>query len=157
MSFRNWGQALFVGALCFIFLLSWSPTEAAEENQGYLFAINTECQIWAEDIAVTKKAHWEGACENEKGSGPGVLAYHYWEDDETTSTATYTGTLVDGKLEGHATADYSNGHTFTGNFKNHLRDGYGTFKWADGRSYVGQYQNDQLHGHGKFGIVRLKS
>jgi len=91
---------------------------------------------------------WSGACRGGYASGPGVLKA-YWDEqlDEMT-----VGTLVQGRLEGHAVTTNPAGYRFEGRYEAGRRRGYGVYTGVNGRGlhfrYVGNFEAGAPQGHG---------
>lgn len=62
----------------------------------------------------------------------------------------YTGTLENGKREGHGRTETAGGITlYEGEYKNDLRDGFGSHHYASGAvSYIGDFKEDKREGFG---------
>ena len=61
----------------------------------------------------------------------------------------YEGAFSSGKMTGQGTRYYSNG-IYTGSFVDGVLDGYGTYEWESGNSYEGYWKNGQRNGQGTF-------
>jgi len=61
----------------------------------------------------------------------------------------YSGDLVDGKLQGKGIIRWANNAIYTGSFENGLAQGRGNFVYADGSVYEGQFFKGMLSGFGK--------
>lgn len=69
------------------------------------------------------------------------------ENYETTD-GTYSGWLLNGKLQGVGEYNYKNGTVYIGEFANGKRDGYGKLSYADGSWYSGEWIEDKRNGFG---------
>ena len=63
---------------------------------------------------------------------------------------TYTGSRVNGKLEGSGKAVYAEGDTYEGEFVSGYRQGKGEYHWVDGDRYVGSWDNGVISGYGVY-------
>ena len=71
--------------------------------------------------------------------------------------STFTGSLIDGKMEGKGTYKLpppDEQCEYQGDFKDDRLDGNGVFKEKDGRIYEGQFKEGKKHG---FGIYTWKN
>lgn len=106
----------------------------------------TGCAVWhghsnpPANLSVT----WSGACENGRGSGPGVL--QFLEDGE--ETARYEGPLSDGKAEGQGRFVMATGDRYDGDFRNGTFHGRGVLVTETGIRYEGDFENGTMHGQG---------
>ncbi|MGT2907000.1 hypothetical protein [Streptococcus dentiloxodontae] len=62
---------------------------------------------------------------------------------------TYTGYVVNHRLNGQGTLTYANGDTYKGEFKNGVFQGQGTFTSNEGWTYTGNFKSGQAEGQGK--------
>lgn len=60
----------------------------------------------------------------------------------------YTGTFMDGKLEGKGTLKTASGNSYDGNFAGGQPSGSGTMKYANGSTYTGSWADGQRSGSG---------
>ncbi len=70
-----------------------------------------------------------------------------WTDANGT---TFTGSRVNGKLEGSGKAVYAEGDTYEGEFVSGYRQGKGEYHWVDGDRYVGSWDNGVISGYGVY-------
>jgi hypothetical protein len=61
-----------------------------------------------------------------------------------------SGMIENGKLNGRAEIQFSNGDKYFGEVKNNAIHGKGTYKYCDGSEYEGQFQSDLKHGNGVY-------
>lgn len=61
----------------------------------------------------------------------------------------YTGHVVNHRMNGQGKLTYANGDTYEGNFVNGVFDGQGTFTSNVGWTYEGSFKNGQADGQGK--------
>ena len=71
----------------------------------------------------------------------------------TPDGARYYGTLVNGKLHGRGTLEWSNGMRYEGEFRDGLMSGHGRFQHGDGTVYEGEMRQGLYWGKGE---VRFK-
>ena len=68
---------------------------------------------------------------------------------------TYSGYVINNKLNGQGTYNWINGDKYVGEFRNGKKHGHGTYNWASGNKWVGEFRN------GKFwdgnGVLQFKS
>ena len=61
---------------------------------------------------------------------------------------TYTGSVVNHRMDGQGKLIYENGDTYKGSFVNGAFNGQGTFTSSIGWTYVGEFKNGQPDGKG---------
>lgn len=61
---------------------------------------------------------------------------------------TYSGQVVNQRLNGQGTLTYDNGDVYQGQFKNGVFNGQGKFVAQNGWTYEGQFKNGQPEGQG---------
>ncbi|WP_159545882.1 hypothetical protein [Streptococcus halichoeri] len=61
---------------------------------------------------------------------------------------TYTGYVVNHRMNGQGKLVYANGDTYTGDFVNGTFDGQGTFQAKNGWYYKGEFSNGEPNGQG---------
>lgn len=71
-------------------------------------------------------------------------------NDYETVDGTYSGWMVNGKLQGVGEYTYKNGKVYTGEFINGTRDGYGKLTYPGGSWYSGEFSNDKRNGFGVY-------
>ena len=71
-------------------------------------------------------------------------------DEKKHQYQQYTGTWVEGKMEGQGELLLALGEVYVGNFVNGFPNGIGTRKWTNGDVYKGQFVNGFQSGHGIF-------
>ena len=95
------------------------------------------CFVWNAKPSTDETVSWTGGCANGRASGTGV---RQWKSGSTPGSR-YSGTMVDGKEEGHGTLTYSNGDQYDGEWQDGKPNGPGIFvtptgvirgKWKDG-------------------------
>ena len=62
---------------------------------------------------------------------------------------TYTGTTIQGKMNGQGKMTFENGDTYEGEFVDGYFQGQGTYTSKDGWTYEGQFVKGQADGQGK--------
>ena len=67
---------------------------------------------------------------------------------------TYTGTTIQGKMNGQGKMTFENGDTYEGEFVDGYFQGTGTYTSKDGWTYEGQFVKGQADGHGKAHYAR---
>ena len=61
---------------------------------------------------------------------------------------TYTGQVMNHRLNGQGTLTYENGDTYSGDFKNGTFEGQGTYTSHEGWTYKGEFKSGQADGQG---------
>jgi hypothetical protein len=86
---------------------------------------------------------WTGSCaEDGLALGEGVLE---WKNIER-----YTGTMKNGRKDGHGKLVNRWGDTYEGGYKAGVFDGKGTYVWSDTARYEGEYLNGYPNGSGVY-------
>lgn len=60
----------------------------------------------------------------------------------------YTGQVMNHRLNGQGTLTYDNGDTYAGEFKNGTFEGQGTYTSHEGWTYTGEFKSGQADGQG---------
>ena len=66
------------------------------------------------------------------------------------SDGKYTGTMKNGKKDGHGIFCWDDGERYEGEWKNGDMNGQGTYYYASGNRYEGGWKNDKKEGYGVF-------
>ena len=73
------------------------------------------------------------------------------EGTYTSNNFMYTGSFVDGRLEGRCVIeDFLTGTEYEGDIVDGQLNGKGKYTFADGSIYDGEVQNGKFHGDGQF-------
>ncbi|MBD5155602.1 MAG: hypothetical protein HDT15_11220 [Oscillibacter sp.] len=64
--------------------------------------------------------------------------------------SSYSGPIVNGKLNGICTITFANGDSYVGNVSSNLKSGTGTYTWQNGAWYEGSWSEDEMSGEGTY-------
>ncbi len=77
-----------------------------------------------------------------------------WGQDLVYGNFIYTGTLINGKMNGYGeliiTTGELEGQMYKGNFVDDIYDGDGVYTYPNGNYYRGEFKNDKFDGYGKY-------
>ncbi len=66
-----------------------------------------------------------------------------------TDGSKYTGSLLNGKMEGKGFIQWPDGSSYKGDFNNNMMDGKGVLKWQNGDIYSGSFIKGKMKGVGR--------
>ena len=96
-----------------------------------VLANKLDCHIWDNYYYADQSVTWSGACIGGVADGQGTSVW-IWDDEESVSD---TGTLSNGKAQGHWVARFSDGRTWEGPYVDGEKNGH----WVE--SHVGMLGN----------------
>jgi hypothetical protein len=121
----------------------WKP------DPKWLDTDHPDCQVWDAQPQRNETATWTGGCQAGKAEGAGTLTWRYTDRTDAPQTETYTGSLLAGNPNGHATTASSNGWRYDGDYRDGHRNGHGILTWSDGR-YEGAFKDGKPDGFGTY-------
>ena len=95
-------------------------TQCGFDEREDFIKYRTVCSVSAENF---KKRQEQGA---------NAIVEKRYSDGE------YTGTMKNGKKDGHGIFCWDDGELYEGGWKNDKKDGYGVFYWSNGDRYEGE-------------------
>lgn len=116
----------------------------AQGNPNWAYIRNADC--WAlrpKDTYVIPR--WDGACQDQKITGPGSLTSK-WNERADFSL---TGTAQNGEISGPAVMVLSDGTRLEGNFAGGALNGEGKAVYANGKRYSGLFHDNHPTGQGR--------
>lgn len=139
------GNILYDGA--------WEKGEAADpipkrEVTGEPYVYTTSLY----SVPCSYTGEWENGLPN--GQGTLVIAEDGTDGDfEWFKGDTYSGSFIDGLLEGYGTYSCVEGHRYEGNFASGLYNGTGKYTMADGGVYTGNFVDEHMEGEGTLAMA----
>jgi pimeloyl-ACP methyl ester carboxylesterase len=103
----------------------------------YIKATNTGCKIWVDDYSPTESVKWSGPCSKGYAAGWGIATWYR----DGQKTATYTGGMKGGKINGKGKLVITDYATFQGNFIDGALNGFGAAYFVSGGKTVGNFTN----------------
>ena len=121
-----------------------SPPQASLANgtqDGWVIDRRTGCWIWGLG-GLEREVYWTGICGRGPAAGPGALEWR-WQAGDSIVVERFTGSLVNGRLDGWGVYDFANGSQYRGQFRAGLQHGFGKMTAPNGSFFEGVWQDGE--------------
>ncbi|MGE5606396.1 MAG: hypothetical protein ACM3YE_11995 [Bacteroidota bacterium] len=109
----------------------------------------TGCRIgWLSDVYTLTEASWSGQAMDGKAEGKGKLTLTLRDQAGEVLTCKGTAEMKQGKLNGNADLQWSDGSSFLGVYRDGKKDGFGILKYKNGDIYHGEFKDGLRSGNG---------
>lgn len=149
------GRLALLALLCFA-PVAWAQvpappqaeSRAAPGRAGWMVDARSGCWVWNGNPQRGETVTWSGACPRGPAEGKGDGTWRWVEDGQPRS-ASFSGFLRDGRLNGLATVTWANGNRYEGEWRDDRQSGQGVYVWAIGSRYEGEWRDGRRDGRGR--------